>query len=102
MAGKFFHYKYFASVNDTALRLSLNQAIYGVPGAVSDSFDNYKAAYTLYAAAFEQGQVQRVVQLGGIYDNDTPFPTQRRSISAESSLWEMVSDINDAAAHWTG
>ena len=73
----------------------------GVPGAICDSFDTYKSASTLYTAAFGQGLVRRVVEVGGIYDDDVKFvsPRQRRRRrSSKSSLWDKVSDINDATA----
>jgi len=75
----------------------------GVPGAVSDSFNDYSSVYALYSAAFDLGHVQWIVKVGSIYDNDSPSPAQRRhSASSETDLWESMSDINDAAGQWMG
>jgi hypothetical protein len=40
-----------------------------------DTFDNYKDAFSLYCLAFDQGQVHRVVWVGGIYDQGVVTPS---------------------------
>jgi hypothetical protein len=76
----------------------------GVPGATMDTFDNYEEAFALYSLAFDQGQVHRVVHVGGIHDQGpvAPSPPHRHRLSGTSSIWGQVSDINDIASQWSG
>jgi hypothetical protein len=76
----------------------------GVPDASIDSFVAHKDAYRLYIAAYDQGMVHRVVEVGGAYDDKQPVPKRlpRPHRSSESSIWGQVMDINEVAAQWGG
>jgi len=63
----------------------------------------------MYLLAFEQGQVQRIVVVGGMHDSmhdgesvSSTSQHRRSSVSSETELWDSVSDIHDAIAQWTG
>jgi hypothetical protein len=74
----------------------------GVPGARSVPLCDYNAAVALYAAASAEGLVQRVVEVGGVYDDEVLSPTKirRPRRSSESSIWAKITDIDDVAAKW--
>jgi hypothetical protein len=76
----------------------------GVPGARSIPLCDYNAAIALYSAAFAEGLVHQVVEVGGAYDDQvlSPIRARRPRRSSESSIWGKVTDIDEIAAEWVG
>jgi hypothetical protein len=87
-----------------ARRLFAATVTYGVPRARSVPLDSHKAAVALYAAAFSEGLVRRVVEVGGEFDDQKRVPKtlRRPRRSSESSIWGKVTDIDGVAAQWGG
>jgi hypothetical protein len=77
---------------------------HGVPKAQSVPLDSHKAAVALYAAAFSEDLVRRVVEVGGEFDDQkcVPKTLRRPRRSSESSIWGKVTDIDGVATQWGG
>jgi hypothetical protein len=74
----------------------------GVPVAIKDTFDNYADAAALHPAAYGQGHVYQMVEVGGMYDRYAVPPSLSGLSLGTSSIWGKVSDIDNLAAQWSG